>query len=209
MGDQDLSVHKANEPHHHVTYSKAPSRASRVTFSITRHMTRDAVPERGEFCSARGQLPIDCSRLSRIDGIDAWLRTVATPAATRRQSKPLSRRKLAAVSLRLRQTHRPRQSFGRPTGRKDHLAISNFAAMILIHPKPSNLNADLIRTQRCVTALGATAQPQGIPWEINYLSGIGWGTWIRTREWRNQNPLPYHLAMPHPAAVRPAPDRLT
>ncbi len=25
----------------------------------------------------------------------------------------------------------------------------------------------------------------------------GWGAWIRTREWRNQNPLPYHLATPH------------
>src|SRR6185312_5916778 len=24
----------------------------------------------------------------------------------------------------------------------------------------------------------------------------GWGAWIRTREWRNQNPLPYHLATP-------------
>src|SRR4051812_40122800 len=27
----------------------------------------------------------------------------------------------------------------------------------------------------------------------------GWGAWIRTREWRNQNPLPYHLATPHEA----------
>src|SRR4051812_32679145 len=27
----------------------------------------------------------------------------------------------------------------------------------------------------------------------------GWGAWIRTREWRNQNPLPYHLATPHQA----------
>jgi hypothetical protein len=25
----------------------------------------------------------------------------------------------------------------------------------------------------------------------------GWGAWIRTRGWRNQNPLPYHLATPH------------
>jgi hypothetical protein len=25
---------------------------------------------------------------------------------------------------------------------------------------------------------------------------VGWGAWIRTREWRNQNPLPYHLATP-------------
>jgi hypothetical protein len=24
----------------------------------------------------------------------------------------------------------------------------------------------------------------------------GWGAWIRTRGWRNQNPLPYHLATP-------------
>ena len=26
---------------------------------------------------------------------------------------------------------------------------------------------------------------------------IGWGARIRTWEWRNQNPLPYHLATPH------------
>jgi hypothetical protein len=25
----------------------------------------------------------------------------------------------------------------------------------------------------------------------------GWGARIRTWEWRNQNPLPYHLATPH------------
>ena len=25
----------------------------------------------------------------------------------------------------------------------------------------------------------------------------GWGTRIRTLEWRNQNPLPYRLAIPH------------
>src|SRR5262245_11587904 len=27
----------------------------------------------------------------------------------------------------------------------------------------------------------------------------GWGARIRTWEWRNQNPLPYHLATPHDA----------
>src|ERR1700734_620170 len=26
----------------------------------------------------------------------------------------------------------------------------------------------------------------------------GWDGWIRTTEWRDQNPLPYHLATPHP-----------
>ena len=30
----------------------------------------------------------------------------------------------------------------------------------------------------------------------NYLDP-GWGARIRTWEWRNQNPLPYHLATPH------------
>jgi hypothetical protein len=28
----------------------------------------------------------------------------------------------------------------------------------------------------------------------------GWGGRTRTSEWRNQNPLPYHLATPHQAA---------
>src|SRR5271170_2694121 len=31
----------------------------------------------------------------------------------------------------------------------------------------------------------------------------GWGAWIRTREWRNQNPLPYHLATPQCTAGLP------
>src|SRR3569623_473924 len=35
------------------------------------------------------------------------------------------------------------------------------------------------------------------------LQKTGWGAWIRTREWRNQNPLPYHLATPqHGTGVR-------
>src|SRR4051794_10382799 len=29
------------------------------------------------------------------------------------------------------------------------------------------------------------------------LEKFGWGARIRTWEWRNQNPLPYHLATPH------------
>ena len=34
---------------------------------------------------------------------------------------------------------------------------------------------------------------------------IGWGARIRTWEWRNQNPLPYHLATPHrPPTVKAA-----
>ena len=32
---------------------------------------------------------------------------------------------------------------------------------------------------------------------------VGWGAWIRTRGWRNQNPLPYHLATPQRGGWRP------
>ena len=32
---------------------------------------------------------------------------------------------------------------------------------------------------------------------------FGWGARIRTWEWRNQNPLPYHLATPHRAVGLP------
>ena len=32
---------------------------------------------------------------------------------------------------------------------------------------------------------------------------VGWGAWIRTRGWRNQNPLPYHLATPQRGRARP------
>ena len=35
----------------------------------------------------------------------------------------------------------------------------------------------------------------------------GWGARIRTWEWRNQNPLPYHLATPHRAVGLPAAPR--
>src|SRR5215468_1141734 len=35
--------------------------------------------------------------------------------------------------------------------------------------------------------------------EFSALS-VGWGARIRTWEWRNQNPLPYHLATPQGAA---------
>jgi hypothetical protein len=35
----------------------------------------------------------------------------------------------------------------------------------------------------------------------------GWGARIRTWEWRNQNPLPYHLATPHCAGKRGGPYR--
>src|SRR4051794_622196 len=41
---------------------------------------------------------------------------------------------------------------------------------------------------------------------FGYRQRTGWGAWIRTRGWRNQNPLPYHLATPHHAsggATRP------
>jgi hypothetical protein len=35
---------------------------------------------------------------------------------------------------------------------------------------------------------------------LSYINNLtGWGARIRTWEWRNQNPLPYHLATPHPS----------
>lgn len=32
---------------------------------------------------------------------------------------------------------------------------------------------------------------------MKIINVYGWGTRIRTLEWRNQNPLPYRLAIPH------------
>jgi hypothetical protein len=47
-----------------------------------------------------------------------------------------------------------------------------------------------------------SASPVGA--EDLILSGaLGWGARIRTWEWRNQNPLPYHLATPHHAGIAP------
>jgi hypothetical protein len=58
-----------------------------------------------------------------------------------------------------------------------------------------------------ITLKGASEIPakwRNIRWRRHdknnhYINGLdnGWGAWIRTREWRNQNPLPYHLATPH------------
>jgi hypothetical protein len=31
---------------------------------------------------------------------------------------------------------------------------------------------------------------------LNFFRKVGWGGRIRTYEWRDQNPLPYHLATP-------------
>jgi hypothetical protein len=42
----------------------------------------------------------------------------------------------------------------------------------------------------------STARKDKYYCNIKYLS-VGWGARIRTWEWRNQNPLPYHLATPH------------
>ena len=36
---------------------------------------------------------------------------------------------------------------------------------------------------------------------------VGWGARTRTWEWRNQNPLPYHLATPHPGGLLAPPSR--
>jgi hypothetical protein len=37
---------------------------------------------------------------------------------------------------------------------------------------------------------------------LNLPTLAGWGARIRTWEWRNQNPLPYHLATPQPGKRR-------
>ncbi len=37
--------------------------------------------------------------------------------------------------------------------------------------------------------------------QLSYGRVVGWGTWIRTREWRHQKPLPYRLAIPQQRRV--------
>ena len=36
-----------------------------------------------------------------------------------------------------------------------------------------------------------------------FIDEFGWGGRIRTYEWRDQNPLPYHLATPQPKKINP------
>ncbi len=43
----------------------------------------------------------------------------------------------------------------------------------------------LTQTDRCTAEV-----------DLKKVSKINWGRWIRTTEWRDQNPLPYRLAMP-------------
>jgi hypothetical protein len=63
-------------------------------------------------------------------------------------------------------------------------------------PDPGRGDRTISREWR-VTAGISRARPQ-----ITVETGLsGWGASTRTWEWRNQNPLPYHLATPQQAAL--------
>ncbi len=54
---------------------------------------------------------------------------------------------------------------------------------------------------RCASRNGARFQSRnGTKVHDQLLEIIGWGGRVRTSEWRNQNPLPYHLATPQQSA---------
>ena len=61
----------------------------------------------------------------------------------------------------------------------------------------------LARARGLLLGGGGTGEPGpvGDPGAVRrpHSGSAGWGGRIRTSEWRNQNPLPYHLATPHQA----------
>ena len=60
-------------------------------------------------------------------------------------------------------------------------------------PKPPRALISLLRAENAPHVSGMIRYPC----VRNGLRLFGWGARIRTWEWRNQNPLPYHLATPH------------
>jgi hypothetical protein len=60
--------------------------------------------------------------------------------------------------------------------------------------KPNPRRGDLEASDECRHSARISENPPPIMVETGL---AGWGARIRTWEWRNQNPLPYHLATPH------------
>ena len=76
-------------------------------------------------------------------------------------------------------------------------------------PAPSRLRPRLGHASKAPSPrIWARCRADGNRIVVFYINGLsaGWGARIRTWEWRNQNPLPYHLATPHRgrSATRPA-----
>ena len=77
----------------------------------------------------------------------------------------------------------------RPTG-------DGTPALIMIVTKSSG---GLLLTYKLLRAMGG----QTLMTVGTALDGIGWGVRIRTCVWRDQNPLPYHLATPQQVIDQP------
>ena len=91
---------------------------------------------------------------------------------SRRQSPKCSSRQLRAASMKLHRRSAARGGDFIPSG------------------SPALLCA--------VVPFSCPSTPRGRPgWWTDRMRPAGWGARIRTWEWRNQNPLPYHLATPH------------
>ena len=79
------------------------------------------------------------------------------------------------------------------------IARDKSLVLTLFGPPHPSASAHSIRDRTLVLI----AHPQAIKKApINGTFFIGWGGWIRTNEWRNQNPLPYHLATPQSTAIK-------
>ena len=102
---------------------------------------------------------------------------------------------MCLIALRTKIVHRTffilRSGWGGWIARDKSLVLTLFG--------PPLASAHSIRDRTLVLI----AHPQAIKKApINGTFFIGWGGWIRTNEWRNQNPLPYHLATPQSTAIK-------
>ena len=81
--------------------------------------------------------------------------------------------------------------------RSTKMAARDNLVVLAAYPVNDRLSLRLVRTHRMVTGrncgLICSQGKRILRCNINDLDG-GWDGRVRTSEWRNQNPLPYHLA---------------
>ena len=171
---------------------------------------------------AEGRAPADLTvtRLARnlllcLDraGRAARPRLIRPPSGPSKATKPLSRKRRCAARHLRRGRHRPnatvskkKQTRSRPrrlgnSGRLENLALETGRTKTAA--TDPILSVSNLRARK---GLRNTGPDDGyIRGSLRIPGMCGWGGRIRTSGWRNQNPLPYHLATPQHAARRAGP----
>src|SRR5437016_6274931 len=100
----------------------------------------------------------------------------------------------------------------RPSGAWRPLAMSCASAGFALPANSASVSLVRLSVVLITAALRAFCPPAlhaAACHQARQVSKTGWGGRIRTSEWRDQNPLPYHLATPqHPSFLPSAPMRM-